>query len=70
MNDVTLLGLVACLGVRTQVSIKMPKKKKAIAKSAQDWFLELSEDDIKANYVAVKIDIKDKNLIEVEAYYG
>ena len=69
MNEVTLLGLVACLGVHTQVSLRMPKKKKAIEKSAQDWFLELSEDDVRANYVAVRIDVADKNLIEVEAYY-
>lgn len=72
MNEVTLLGLVSCLGGKTQVSIKTPKKvkraNKTQTKTAQDWYVELSENDARADYIVTKIDVLGYGYIEVEIY--
>lgn len=70
MNEVTLLGLVSCLGTKTQVSIHFPKKKKTEQKTAQEWFLELCENDTRASLVVTKIDVLGYGFIDVEVYYA
>lgn len=70
MNDVTLLGLISVLSGKTQVEVKFPRKTKIASKTADKWFLELSDGDERGELTVVKIDVIGADYIKVEVYYA